>query len=350
MWEWFRPLMAALLIWSAPAYALADDYNKTGQKLGPLKPPAGGVAYRVTWDGYWDGFIEATETADGHVQMRRSQLDGSVIEVPLHLDDLKSFEAELVRSPFTSTREYRGQLGTCLDECSYFYLTVSAGGSSKTLPVEVNAGVPTVRDAVDELIELADARSGALNGRPEPWWARDDSVHSYPTTARRNHDCAADETVCAHSAWETQLASAGLTDLWAPTTNEWSDRVYRLVWFPTSGPAKSVQAVLKPGGECLLARRAPVPEMCQDHLLISTSTQSAPRLVAASDAWRFEDALYKAGFSTMASDSASGCATGARWVLEAHVHGRYRFVAGSMCDDRGLGLPTAQLRHWARWD
>lgn len=337
--------------------ALAQVGDKIGDKLGPLQAPPGGKAYRVTWDGSGGGYVEATVDAAGQVRMRRGGPVPPATDVPLEPGDLAAFEQALARSPFAATPP-RPYTPTCVDDCSEFFLTVANDGMAKTLhapPIFLTAeeartgrrsGGPAIMDVADELIQLASARSGDRRGRPAFWWARDDQERPSPRLGEVGDlGCAPVDTGCARAAWAGLRAGLGIPELMRPVQDP-AQLLYRLVWIPAEGRAESILVARTPSA-CGYWIPAPGAD-CSVRSVISTPARPKPRKVSPADGDRFESALYAAGFSTLAADPQTRCPTGDHWVLEAYVYSRYRYVAGSSCDLRGLDEPIAQLRRWAR--
>jgi hypothetical protein len=204
-----------------------------------------------------------------------------------------------------------------------------------------------ILDAALELIELADARSGDRRGRPAPWWTPEWLERPSPPIPGAE-PCAPTDAGCAQAAraaWTSRLGGLGFQDLRGVTQGP-ETRAYRLVWFPAGGTAVAVTVTRELIRCGVMARPDP---RCDDRAFVSTTARRKPRKVALADMDRVEERLYAAGFSTLAADSRTMCQAGDYWVLEAYASDRYRYVAGSSCDPRGLDAPIAQLRRWARW-
>lgn len=339
---WLGGLVLMLAAATLATPALAQVGDETGEKLGPLQAPAGGKAYRVSWHGYWNGYVEATVDAAGKVRMRKGAPGAPAIDVPLQPGDLAAFERELARSAFAQTPAPTGRFASgCLDACSDYFLTVASDGAAKTLHATSGLG-----DVADELIEIADARSGDHRGRPAPWWTHDRLDRpGPPLTEVHGIDCATADAGCARVAWRGLLAGLGLQDLSGdPNTGE--RRLYRLVWMPERGPAAAVVAS-RGESPCGYWIQGPGTD-CREPTFLSTALRPKRRKASPETIDRIEAALYAAGFSTMPANPQTRCSTGDHWVLEAYVYRRYRYVAGSSCDARGLDEPIAQLRRWAR--
>lgn len=359
MQRWLSILLLILAFVSLQTAAAAQVRDETGDALGPLKAPPGGKAYRVTWSGFWRGFVEVTVDADGRTHMRTIGPDDVAITVPLQPGDLSSFEAELAHSPFAVTPEHP-KAPTCLDECSNFFLAVVKDGSSKTLPVDprsetiearrtrLHSGDYTLAEVADELTQLAAARSGDFRGRPAPWWTLEYADHPVPAFAGQRDGCPPGDVECSRTAWTAQLTSLGLSTLWTKPVGYPGESFYRLIRLPRTGSAQAILVDRDPS-HCDMIVASPEPEVCKVHVRVDTTSQPRPRPVAVAQADRFEAALYAAGFSTLPSEPARRCVSGDSWVLEAYIQGRYRYVVGSTCDDRGLGVPVAELRQWAGW-
>jgi hypothetical protein len=356
--RWFTRIVLMLAIVSLGTASMANERDETGEKLGPLKAPQGGKAYRVTWHGYWSGFVEASVDADGQARIREGDPGQPTVAVSLQPGDLLEFEAELAHSPFAATVEHQPQ-SNCLDDCSYYFLTVATDGFTKTVPVEPVAltveqlqkmrlsGATSIGDAADELIQIARARSGDFSGRPGPWWTRDGATHPYPALPGRLSSCKPEDLNCSHQAWRATLKSLGLSDLWAAPPQWPEESFYRIIWFSPTRTARAMLVVQEPSHCGIVAK--PIPEECKEHASISTALQQASRPIEVPEMDRFVVALYRAGFSTVSPEPAISCGEGDVWVLEAYLDGRYRYVTGSACDERGLHGPVTQLRSMAGW-
>ncbi|HEY3812770.1 MAG TPA: hypothetical protein VGL66_06055 [Caulobacteraceae bacterium] len=352
MTRWFAVAFLTVALIVPATTGAAQSRDETGEALGPLQAPPGGKAYRVSWNGFWNGFVEVSLDADGKARMTTGGPSGAPAVVELQPNDLDAFETELSHSPFSATAEHPSTVG-CADECSYVFLTVATGGARKTLPSDPHAetvkdsqdrlhsGRYTISEAADELVQLAAARSGDLSGRPAPWWTLDGVDHPDPAIAGQRAGCASGDTACAHMAWIAQLTALGLTDLRRSNVAYPGESFYRLIWFSKSSGAKAVTYAREPS-HCGIVMRQGL-DVCQEHVGVVTPSRPTPRAVPRAQADAFEHALYAAGFATAASDPPGRCA-GDAWVLEAYIGGRYRYVAGSACDPRGLGAPVAQLR------
>jgi hypothetical protein len=356
---WLGGLASALAAAMLATAASAQVGDVIGDKLGPLHAPPGGKAYRVTWDGDWAGYVEATIDAAGKVRMRRGPPGAPATEVALEPGDLAAFELEVEHSSFAATPPPTAPfLSGCVDECVDYFLTVAADGMAKTLHADLihmtaeeaergrRSSGPAILDAALELIELADARSGDRRGRPAPWWTPEWLERPSPSIPGADA-CRPADAACAQTrwaAWASLVEVLGFQDLRGSAPSP-ETRFYRFVWFPSEGPAAAVMLTRELASCGVMLRPDP---RCDDRALVRTSARRKPRRVAPADEDRVEAGLYAAGFSTMAVDPQTRCPTGDHWVLEAYVEARYRYVAGSSCDLRGLDAPIAQLRSWIR--
>lgn len=309
-----------------------QEHDETGAKLGPLSAPEGGRAYRVTWHGAYHGYVEATVDRAGNLNMRTSGAGDASVTAPLQPGDLDFFESELAQSPFARTADHPHDTN-CLDNCAYYFLTVATGAGRKTVPVdEFDRSSTTIGDAANDLIELALARTGDFEGRPGPWWIRDHQPH--PTPA-----------IWGARAWRDQLNQLGLADLWTSSRNQ-GDDFYRLVWVAPQGRAHAI-SLTRTFGACDIWVGPTIPDLYLDHVWVSESGRRRARRIGSDAMNRFEVELFRARFATLPAEAPAPCPGGDAWVLEADHGGRYRYLAGSSCDMRGLAAPIMILRRWA---
>lgn len=336
-------LMATSLAGAAAAQVVPGPRDEVGEELGELVAPPGGKAYRETWNGFDEGFIEVVVERDGAARMRSSA--DPVKWMALRPSDLRGLEAEVAA---TKPSDFAGpNTHNCLDECSYFFLTVAADGES--WHGRIGARLGPLHYVSYEMDELAKLRMGGAFAAPGLIWTRPGRERPTPRlVGPPTAACAEGDRLCAHNVWVGTRSELGLLDLTPDDTELWR-RSYRLVTIPDTGPPHAVTLTLfdDPRRE-----NCPYPVVfsCPPNIDAARigSTSGKGRRTDLKRARAFEDAIFEAGLSDMPAGSETPCPQGDSWVLEALVRDRYRAVAGNACDARGLGPAIEALRKMAK--